>query len=177
MRWQDSMNRTCSVARATSIFGDKWTLLILRLLFVKVNRFSDIQQSLEITKHRLTDRLKRLVEEGIIYKQLYDEKYKRYEYLLTEKGTDLYAVIITIGQWGDRWLLDGEGSAVEYIHTGCGQKADPALTCSSCGEKLTPQNICVDMGPGLKKKLENGEISEFDRKLYAHVFDMENKNA
>lgn len=170
MRWEDSSNQTCSVARATSIFGDRWTLLVLRLLFIRVNKFSDIQQTLGITKHRLTDRLTRLIEEGIVFKHLYDEKYKRYEYQLTEKGADLYAVMIVIGQWGDKWLSDGDGSPVEYVHKDCGNNANPALTCSCCGDKLTPTNLSVRMGPGLKSKLEKGQISELDKKLYAQVF-------
>lgn len=173
MRWEDSCNQTCSVARATSIFGDRWTLLVLRLLFLRVNKFSDIQQTLGITKHRLTDRLNRLVEEGIVFKHLYDEKYKRYEYRLTEKGTDLYAVMIVIGQWGDKWLSDGDGPPVEYVHKDCGHNAEPVLTCSCCSEKLTPTNLTVRLGCGLKNKLEKGEINELDKKLYANVFGLE----
>lgn len=175
MRWEDTCNQTCSVARATSIFGDRWTLLVLRLLFLKVTKFSDIQQTLGITKHRLTDRLNRLIEEEIVYKHLYDETYKRYEYRLTEKGIDLYAVMIVIGQWGDKWLSDGDGVPVEYVHKNCGQNANPALTCSCCGEKLTASSLTLQMGSGLQKKLENEEINKFDEKLYANVFGWEKK--
>lgn len=170
MKWQDSSHQTCSVARATSIFGDKWTLLVLRLLFVRVYKFSDIQQTLGITKHRLTDRLNRLIEEGVVFKHLYDEKYKRYDYRLTEKGTDLYAVMIVIGQWGDKWLSDGDGPPVEYIHKDCGQNAKPTLTCSCCGEKLTPNNLSLGIGPALQKKIDENDISEHDKKLYANAF-------
>lgn len=173
MRWEDTCNQTCSVARATSIFGDRWTLLVLRLLFLRVQKFSDIQQALGITKHRLTDRLHRLIEEGIVYKHLYDEKYNRYEYRLTEKGTDLYAVMIVIGQWGDKWLTDGDGPPVEYVHKGCGQSANPALTCSCCGEKLTADNLSLRLGSGLKSKLDKDQVNDTDKKLYANVFGLQ----
>ena len=172
MRWEDSCNQTCSVARATAIFGDRWTLLILRLLFLRVYKFSDIQQTLEITKHRLTDRLNRLIEEGVVFKHLYDEKYKRYDYRLTEKGMDLYAVMIVIGQWGDKWLTDGDGPPVEYVHKDCGQIANPQLTCSCCGEALTPTNLKLHIGSGLEKKISQQEINDTDKKLYANVFGL-----
>jgi len=75
----------CSIARALAIFGDRWTLLVIRDAFRKIRRFSEFQTSLGITKHRLSDRLTRLVEEGILDKVLYDEKRSRYEYRLTQK--------------------------------------------------------------------------------------------
>lgn len=173
MRWDETGNQICSVAKATSIFGDRWTLLVLRQLFLGMRKFSDIQQSLGITKHRLADRFNRLVEENIVYKHLYDEKYKRYEYRLTEKGADLYAVLITIGQWGDKWASDCDGPPIEYVHKACGQPAKPALCCSCCGDKLTPQNLSVRMGPGIEKKLEREELSEMDMKLYEQVTSLQ----
>ena len=90
MRWEDVDSQICSMARALAIFGDRWTLLIIRDAFRRVKRFSHFQKSLGITKHRLADRLNRLVEAGIMIKVPYDESGKRFEYRLTEKGIDLY---------------------------------------------------------------------------------------
>ena len=173
MKWDEISTQCCSVAKATSIFGDKWTLMILRQMFMGMRKFSEIQQSLEITKHRLTDRLNRLIEQGIIFKHLYDDKYNRFEYRLTEKGVDLYAVFITIGQWGDKWEADGDGPPVQYVHKECGQVADPVLSCSCCGGKLTPKNIAVQIGPGVTNKLEREEITENELKLYSGVMAKE----
>ncbi|MEO9943775.1 MAG: helix-turn-helix domain-containing protein [Paraglaciecola sp.] len=169
MRWEETSNQVCSVARATSIFGDRWTLIILRQLFLGMRKFSDIQQALGITKHRLADRLGRLTDENIVFKYLYDERYKRYEYRLTEKGVDLYAVILTIGQWGDKWASDNDGPPVEYVHTECKQVAKPKLVCGCCGDDLTPHNLKVRMGPGLKKKHARDELSDQDIKLYSII--------
>lgn len=54
MRWEDTNTQICSIARACSIFGDRWTLLIIRQIFMGLRRFSEIQISLKISKHRLT---------------------------------------------------------------------------------------------------------------------------
>lgn len=167
MKWDETSAQICSVARATSIFGDRWTLLILRQLFMRLTKFSDIQKALGITKHRLTDRLNRLIEEEIVFKHLYDESYKRYEYRLTEKGKDLYAVFIVIGQWGDKWMGDADGPPVEYVHKASGKQVDPILSCARSGEPLTPHNVKMQLGPGVKKKLERNEIDEQQMKLYA----------
>ncbi|WP_281646370.1 helix-turn-helix domain-containing protein [Parendozoicomonas sp. Alg238-R29] len=93
-------SQSCSIARSVAIFGDRWTLLILREIFVKVCRFSELQATLGITRHRLSERLIRLMEADILYKELYDESRKRYQYKLTEKGLELYPILIAIAQWG-----------------------------------------------------------------------------
>jgi DNA-binding HxlR family transcriptional regulator len=170
MRWDETSTQTCSIAKSTSIFGDRWTLLILRQILMRIGKFSDIQQALGITKHRLTDRLNRLIEDKVIYKHLYDKTYNRYEYRLTEKGTDLYQIFIAIGQWGDKWESDSDGPPIEYIHNDCGHVANPALCCTCCGEKLTASNISLGIGPGLEKKLERNELSDLDKKLYRQFF-------
>lgn len=166
MKWDETSEQLCSVARATSIFGDRWTMLIIRQFFMGMSKFSDIQKTLGITKHRLSDRLTRLTEESIISKRLYDEKYNRYEYQLTEKGLDLLPVFITIGQWGDKWAADSDGAPMEYVHKDCGRPAKPALCCTACGDSLNISNISVRMGPGLQKKLEDGTLNDMDRRLY-----------
>jgi DNA-binding HxlR family transcriptional regulator len=170
MRWDETCTQTCSIAKSTAIFGDRWTLLILRQIFMKSRKFSDIQQALAITKHRLTDRLNRLIEDKIIFKHLYDEAYKRYEYRLTSKGIDLYQIFITIGQWGDKWESDSDGPPIEFVHKDCGHVANPTLCCSCCGEKLTATNISVRIGPGLEKKLARNKLNEMDKKLYKQFF-------
>ncbi|MBA6288932.1 helix-turn-helix domain-containing protein [Colwellia sp. MB3u-4] len=170
MRWDQVNTQTCSIARSLSIFGDSWTLLVIRQVFMRIRRFSDIQQSLGITKHRLSDRLNRLVEEEIIYKHLYDEKYNRFEYKLTERGLELYPILISITMWGDKWTADADGPPVEYVHKNCGENAKPKLSCSHCDEQINANNTTMRLGPGIEKKLMRGEVKETDINLYSRAF-------
>src|SRR5262245_9027633 len=101
MRWREIGGMTCSVARALSIVGDRWTLLILRDAFLRTRRFEDFQASLNLTRHRLADRLRKLVDAGVLERVRYQERPSRYEYRLTEKGRDLYPVIVSLVRWGD----------------------------------------------------------------------------
>jgi DNA-binding HxlR family transcriptional regulator len=170
MRWEDTNSQTCSIARSLAIFGDTWTLLVIRQIFMQIRRFSEIQLSLGITKHRLTDRLNRLIEQDILYKELYDEKYNRFEYKLTPRGLDLYPILISITNWGDKWTADEDGAPVKYVHKTCGHDADPIFTCSHCGDEINAKTSIIRLGPGLEKKLARGDFSETDINLYGKSF-------
>ncbi len=167
MRWNEINTQTCSIARSMSVFGDRWTVLILREIFKRIRRFSDMQRSLGIAKHRLSDRLNRLVDDGILYKDLYDESRNRYEYKLTGKGLDLYPIIVAIAQWGDKWEADEDGTPVEYTHKDCGQIANPRLCCSDCGGEIHARNTSAGLGPGILRKLERGKYSDIDIGRYS----------
>ena len=83
MKWEDVENQVCSVARALAVVGERWTLLILRDIFMGARRFDEIQSGLGITRHRLAERLAKLVKKGVLVKVVYQEKPVRYEYKLT----------------------------------------------------------------------------------------------
>src|SRR5207249_8142736 len=104
MRWQDIGDMTCSVARALSVVGDRWTLLVLRDAFLGVRRFEDFHTDLGTTRHRLADRLRKLVDHGVLERVPYADRPRRFEYRLTEKGRDLYPVVVSLTRWGDRWI-------------------------------------------------------------------------
>ena len=95
MRWADVGDLTCSVARALSVVGDRWTLVVLRDAFLGVRRFDDFR-AVGLTRHRLADRLKRLVAEGVFERVRYQDRPPRYKYRLTEKRRDLYPVIVSL---------------------------------------------------------------------------------
>src|ERR1700741_4381584 len=101
MRWNKLENEACSVARTVSVIGDRWTLLVLRDCFLRVRRFEEFQASLGITRHVLADRLGKLVKAGVLRKEPYQKRPRRYEYRLTDKGRDLYPVMMAIVHWGD----------------------------------------------------------------------------
>jgi DNA-binding HxlR family transcriptional regulator len=149
MKWQEIGGVRCSVARTLSVVGDRWTLLILRDAFLGVRRFDDFQKSLGLTRHRLADRLKKLVEHEILERRRYQERPERHEYRLTEKGIDLYPILIAIAGWGDRWMAGDEGPPLVYRHRGCGRLARPALHCPECGETVGARDITPLPGPGI----------------------------
>ena len=105
------LNRTyegqnCSIARALELVGERWTLLIIRDAFLGRRRFDEFQESLGVARNVLTERLNRLVEEGILERSAYSERPPRSEYRLTEKGRDLAIPLLALMQWGDRHLSD-----------------------------------------------------------------------
>ena len=154
MKWDDIQEMPCSVARALSIFGDRWTLLILRDCFIGIKRFDKFQKSLGLTRHRLADRLTKLVDHEILRKVPYQEKPLRYEYKLTQKGVELYPVLMTLAKWGDNWMDNGDGPPLEYTHTKCQHKMTVELCCSECGEEINPREVVPKVGPGLKAYAE-----------------------
>lgn len=162
MRWEEIDSQVCSIARSLSIFGDRWTLLIIRDAFRRVKRFSDFQKSLGITRHRLSDRLNRLVDAEMMVKVLYDEKMSRYEYHLTEKGMDLYPVLMTVVQWGDKWVCDSDGPPIMFEHKTCGHVSSPQYACEHCAHEIRAKDMKPVLGPGVEKKLERGELSSDD---------------
>jgi DNA-binding HxlR family transcriptional regulator len=98
--------QNCSIARALEIVGERWTLLIIRDVFLGVRRFDELQESLGVARNVLTDRLNRLVGEGVLERVPYSERPTRYEYRLTAKGRDLNIALSGLRQWGDKYLSE-----------------------------------------------------------------------
>ena len=152
MRWSQIGDMTCSVARALGVVGDRWTLLVLRDAFLGIRRFDDFQRDLGTTRHRLSDRLQKLVRHGILERVRYQDRPARFEYRLTEKGRDLYPIIVSLTRWGDRWMTDEDGPPIELVHRGCGRRITPALTCPECGDPVVARDMTARPGPGLLKR-------------------------
>jgi len=150
MRWNEIDQQACSVARALAVVGDRWSLLILRDAFFGNRRFEEFHRSTGISRHRLSDRLSKLVETGVFSREPYQERPQRFEYRLTRKGLALYPVMMSLSQWGNDWCDDGKGSPIEYLHRRCGQKTQATLCCSECGERLQPHEVTPLLGPGLE---------------------------
>src|SRR5437870_13889387 len=101
---RDYRGQNCSIARALEVVGERWTLLIVRDVCVGLRRFDQLQESLGIARIVLTDRLNRLVEEGILERVRYSERPERFEYRLTPKGRELNVALTALRQWGDTYL-------------------------------------------------------------------------
>ncbi len=139
-------NQLCSIARTLEVIGDRWTLLVIRDAFLGLHRFEDFQKSLGVARNVLTDRLNRLVDEGILRRRRYQERPERFEYRLTRKGVDLWPMIMTTLKWGDRYVAP-EGKSRLILHKDCGGEIDERLHCSRCGSELGPTDVYVEPGP------------------------------
>jgi DNA-binding HxlR family transcriptional regulator len=148
MKWDEIGDIRCSVARTLSVVGDRWTLLILRDAFLGLRRFEDIQRDLGLTRHLLSERLRKLEEHGIFERVPYQEKPVRYEYRLTEKGIDLYPILLSLVRWGDHWMADEQGPPMLYVHRPCGHTAMPSLHCPECGEPVVARDVSPRPQPG-----------------------------
>jgi DNA-binding HxlR family transcriptional regulator len=140
-RTADYSQQVCSVAATLEVVGDPWTLLILRDAFAGVRRFEQWQEHLGVARNVLAARLKSLVEHGVLERRLYSERPPRWDYVLTAKGRDLFGVLVTMAQWGDRHVYGASGGPVRYVHHGCGQPFTAVLTCQACGATTAPGEL------------------------------------
>ncbi|WP_130802529.1 winged helix-turn-helix transcriptional regulator [Acinetobacter ihumii] len=147
MKWDNIGEQPCSIARTSSIIGDRWTMLILRNSFMGIRRFDDFQANLGVTRHVLSERLKRLVDHGILVKTPYVDRQERFEYRLTEKGLELYPVLLSMANWADKWMDQGIGAPMLYQHKSCGKVFKPVLICSECGEPISAKQVMVQPNP------------------------------
>lgn len=134
----------CSIARALEVVGERWTLLILRESFLGTSRFDDFQHRLGIARNVLQARLEKLVAEGVIEREPYQERPVRYEYRLTQEGRDLLPVLVALLQWGDRHRAPDEGPIGAIAHVGCGGAINAGLQCERCGAKVEERTIAIE---------------------------------
>jgi DNA-binding HxlR family transcriptional regulator len=133
---KDYPSQYCPVASSLEVVGERWTLLVIRDIFLGIRRFEDIQRDLGVARNVLQDRLEGLVEHGIVVKRPYQDRPVRCEYRLTEKGADLWPVLVALLQWGDRHAIAGERPMI-LCHRGCGGELDDRRRCTVCGADVT----------------------------------------
>jgi DNA-binding HxlR family transcriptional regulator len=148
MKWDDLAAQPCSVSRSLAVIGDRWTLMILRDCFLGVRRFESFQARLGISRSIVTDRLRVLVDEGVLRREAYQQNPPRHEYRLTAKGLDLHSVIMAIAHFGDVHYAGENGPPLLRRHKGCGCDFHPVQACSECGEAITAREVETRAGPG-----------------------------
>ena len=131
--------RHCSIAGALDVVGEKWSLLVVRELFLGVRRFSEIAANTGAPRDILTTRLRRLEDVGVVERTKYSDRPPRYEYRLTRAGGDLLPVIMAVKQWGDRHV-SGEVLPPVYEHS-CGATFQPRMDCAVCGEPADSRSL------------------------------------
>jgi DNA-binding HxlR family transcriptional regulator len=148
MQRTDFSEMPCSIARTLAIAGEPWSPLVIRDVYIGINRFDDLQRDLGISRKVLAERLKHLVEAGMLERRLYSERPPRHEYALTHMGSEFVDVLMAMVAWGDRWTAGDAGPPALYRHRACGQIARPEPYCSACGEPMHSTDVDVEPGPG-----------------------------
>lgn len=138
----------CSIARATDLFGDAWTALIMRDVLVGIRRFDELAEDIGLSRKTLAARLALLVEEGVLTRERYQATPPREEYVATEKGREFYPVLLALMTWGDKWYAGPAGPPAQIRHDACGHLATPVVACDACREPLTVADTTQLPGPG-----------------------------
>jgi len=134
---------TCAIAAALSVVGDPWTLLILRDAFLGVRRFEEFRRRLGVARSVLSARLKKLVEYGILETGSDDPSLGRRPYVLTQRGADLFPILLSLKAWGDVHVY-GRGSEPHASVHSCGARIDPKFVCEGCGEAIVVGDLQVN---------------------------------
>jgi DNA-binding HxlR family transcriptional regulator len=141
-------NRQCSMARTMAVVGDRWSILILREAFYGVKRFDEFEYYVGIAPNILSNRLKKLVDAGVMTRVPLAEHAGRYNYVLTEKGRDFFPAYLALKKWGDDWLAEPEGPQVVFREREAGHAIKyPELRAAS-GKKLRLEDVEVVAGSG-----------------------------
>jgi DNA-binding HxlR family transcriptional regulator len=142
----------CSIAQCLEVVGEWWSMLILRDAFLGVTRFDQFQERLGISRNVLNQRLAHLVDAGVLVKIPYNDHPPRHDYRLTDKGRDLWPVVTTMRQWGDKHAAP-DGPPLQVTHKACGEISDAVLSCSACGAPIGARDVRAAPGPGAVEPL------------------------
>jgi DNA-binding HxlR family transcriptional regulator len=138
----DWSTKVCPIARSLDLLGDPWSLLVLREVFAGTRRYDTLRGRLGIADNILADRLKRLVEGGLLVRQAYGAGTRpRTEYCLTEAGADALPVLHALAAWGNKHTASPTGEPMRVLCRACGHDADSADRCAHCHTALTPENV------------------------------------
>ncbi len=137
-----------------AILGEKWAVVVLREVFNGVRRFDDMRERTGIPRQVLTNRLALLVEAGVLRREPYREPGARvrHEYRLTDKGLDLYPVLVAVREWGDRYLADPGGPPLLTVHRDCGAQVHTQLRCEAGHDVCSPRDVIPRPGPGARRR-------------------------
>jgi DNA-binding HxlR family transcriptional regulator len=147
-------HHNCSFARTVDLIGDRWSLMILRDAFYGVRRFSQFKRDLGVTQAVLSARLAQMVDHGLLAREPVGAEKAREEYRLTSKGRDLFPVIVSLMQWGDRWIHHETGAPVILADSQSGRPVD-RIEVTVGGEPRKPTNLLFSAGPGATSETTN----------------------
>jgi DNA-binding HxlR family transcriptional regulator len=141
--------RTCSIWRALEVVGDTSTMLILEASWLGARRFDDFLSATGLLRALLSDRLKKLVANGLVEKSLYNARPPRYKYTLSEKGRDLYSISLILFRWEIEWGEKSSNISFSLNHKPCGKEFLPVASCQHCKQPINIDEIDWKEGPGV----------------------------
>jgi DNA-binding HxlR family transcriptional regulator len=143
---KDYEGQDCALARALEILGERWTLLVVRDAFYGVRRYNDFLAHLGAPRAVLAARLQALVDAEVLERRPYQETPLRHEYVLTERGRELWPAINALIHWGGEYLSP-DGPVRIVAHAACGTRVDRTGACPTCGGYVPPDRLEVRPGP------------------------------
>jgi DNA-binding HxlR family transcriptional regulator len=148
----------CTVQRALAVLGDRWSFVVLREVFNGLRRFDDMRVRTGIPRQVLSGRLTTLVAEGLLRREPYREPHQRQrsEYRLTQKGLDLYPILVALNEWGTAYYADPEGSPLAFRHRDCAGEVSVALQCSRGHQVDSVRDVLPAPGPGARRLRPTG---------------------
>ena len=149
MRTSQLVKMTCTIARSVDAIGDPWTIMIVKELFLGQRRFDDIQTYTGVSPHLLSVRMRKLEKQGIVQRHAYQQRPTRYEYRLTEKGIDLWPILIALKDWSARWGKWPEGEPLNIRHKACDHVTSLKVVCSYCAEPITARDVKQEMSAAM----------------------------
>jgi DNA-binding HxlR family transcriptional regulator len=147
-------DRECPLSSTLGLVGEWWTLLILHDAFDGFTRFDQFQENLGISSSLLTNRLKRLVDSGLLERRRYQDRPPRYEYLLTDLGRSLRPVIVVLAGWGNSRLAPSQRSMV-LVDAETGAEAEPVVVDRATGRRLDGPEFVFTAGPAASKPFQD----------------------
>jgi len=147
-------NLDCSVAQALSQIGEHWTLMILRNAMHGIRRFEDFQTELNISPTVLSSRLKSMVKNDILYQKKSKKDGRSIEYRLTQKGLDVYPIIVSLLDFGEKYMPSGKGPRIQLVEKRSGKPVRKVRVQSEDGRDLTPFDVKVVAGDGADNRMK-----------------------
>ncbi|MEU1203895.1 helix-turn-helix domain-containing protein [Nocardia sp. NPDC005825] len=154
MDWLSLDTENCPVKRTLEVVGEKWSLLLIREVINGVRRFDDFRDHLGVSEAVLADRLRKLVAAQILETRPYRPAggRVRHEYVLTDKGWDMWPIIVSLMQWGDKHAADPEGPFLNVRHADCGAPVRVVVECSHDHHAVAHDQVVVSAGASARER-------------------------
>jgi DNA-binding HxlR family transcriptional regulator len=143
-----------------ALLGERWITVIVAAAFLRTRRFVEFERTLGVPPTLLTQRLRTLVQLGVLRRAPSGARPGVHEYRLTEKGLAFFPVMVLVARWANRWMPTPAGPPVRISHPACGAVLEPVLACDACGEALQRVELHVAApGPVPRLKRPDGVSS------------------
>lgn len=146
----------CSIAGTLDVIGDRWTMLLLRDLFIGLKRHDEFRNSTGIPPTTLSNRLKNMEVDGLISRSRYQHSPDRFEYHLTKKARELWPIMLAMTKWGDKHnIVSRNGPPMKIIHRETGNDANLMVVDSKTNEQVNPKDLIIVEGVGANKNVRD----------------------